>query len=69
MDGLEACRIIKSDPKLSDIPVVLLTASVAAEERTKSVEVGASAYVTKPFSPKDLLGRITELTNNAANKT
>lgn len=66
MDGLEACKAIKADPELRDIPVLLLTASVSAEERAKGVAAGAAAYVTKPFSPKDLLVKITELTTNKA---
>ena len=63
MSGLEACQVIKSDPVLKDVPIVLLTASVSAEERAKSVEIGVSGYITKPFSPKDLIDKIARLTN------
>ncbi len=61
LDGLETCRRIKSDPAYKDIPVLLLTANISAEERAEGMKAGAIAYVTKPFSPKDLLEKITEI--------
>ncbi|MDR2884582.1 MAG: response regulator transcription factor [Deferribacteraceae bacterium] len=63
LNGLDTCIAIKSNPEYKDIPILLLTASVSSEERAKGIAAGASAYVTKPFSPKDLLERITELTS------
>jgi CheY-like chemotaxis protein len=62
LGGIDTCVAIKSMPEFKDIPVLLLTASVSAEERERGAAAGAAAYVTKPFSPKDLLERITELT-------
>ena len=61
IDGIEICRRIKNDPLYKATPVLLLTANVSAEKRAESVEAGASAYVTKPFSPKDLLEKIIEV--------
>jgi CheY-like chemotaxis protein len=60
MGGIEACRQIKNDPVLGNIPVILLTANVSAEDRELGFKAGAQAYVTKPFSPKDLLEKIIE---------
>jgi CheY-like chemotaxis protein len=60
MGGIEACRQIKNDPVLGSIPVILLTANVSAEDRELGFKAGAQAYVTKPFSPKDLLEKIIE---------
>jgi CheY-like chemotaxis protein len=60
--GIETCRQIKNDPVLGNIPVILLTANVSSEDRELGIKVGAQAYVTKPFSPKDLLEKIIETT-------
>jgi CheY-like chemotaxis protein len=64
--GIETCRRIKQDPSLNSIPVILLTANVSAEDRELGLNAGAQAYVTKPFSPKDLLEKIIE--TSALNK-
>ena len=58
MDGLTACHVIKKDPVTKSIPVIMVTA-ISFELNIKlSQQMGASAYVTKPFSPKDLLDKI-----------
>lgn len=55
MDGLELTRRIRSDPRLRHIPVLMLTARGALEDRVKGLETGVSAYLTKPFSPRELI--------------
>ena len=60
-NGLDLCRQIKGDPLYKEIPVLLLTASISAEIRAEGVKVGASGYVTKPFSQKELLEKIVGL--------
>ncbi len=58
MDGYTACHTIKKDPVTKAIPVVMLTA-IGHELNVKlSQEMGASGYITKPFSPRDLLDTI-----------
>lgn len=57
-DGYEVCRILRERATLKDVKVVMLTAKGQPLERKKGVEVGASLYVTKPFSAADLLERI-----------
>lgn len=58
MDGYTACHTIKKDPVTNAIPVVMLTA-IGHELNVKlSQEIGASGYITKPFSPRDLLDTI-----------
>ena len=58
MDGLTACHVIKKDPITKSIPVIMVTA-IGFELNIKlSQQMGASAYVTKPFSPKELLDKI-----------
>jgi DNA-binding response OmpR family regulator len=61
MSGLEACRAIKAEPELSDVPVVLLTARAQNTDVDAGLAVGADAYVTKPFSPKELAARVESL--------
>lgn len=51
MDGYELCRRIKSDPELSAIHVVLVTARGQATDRVRGTEAGADGYYVKPFSP------------------
>jgi DNA-binding response OmpR family regulator len=61
MSGLEACRAIKAEPGLADVPVVLLTARAQNTDVDAGLAVGADAYVTKPFSPKELAARVESL--------
>lgn len=58
MDGFEICRIIKSNPDYSDIPIIFLTASNDEESIKKGFELGAQDYVIKPFNPSELLARV-----------
>lgn len=61
MDGWEACRTIKEDPELAHIPVVFLSARAQDVDVEKGTEMGATAYLTKPFDPEDLLDLVAEL--------
>ena len=61
MDGLELCRLLKSDIKTSHIPIILLTAKNTPESRTEGYEVGADSYIAKPFNMDMLLIRIAKL--------
>ena len=54
LSGNEVCRLIKETARTSDIPVVAITASVAANTREKMVEVGADAFLLKPIEVSDL---------------
>ena len=58
MDGLECCKILKSDPNYQDIPILFLTASDKEEDLSKAFELGGSDYITKPFSKNELLNRV-----------
>jgi len=53
--GLEACAEIKADDDLKHIPVILLTAMAESEDIKKGKEAGSDDYLTKPFSPKELI--------------
>jgi CheY-like chemotaxis protein len=58
MDGFEVCRRLKADPRTRDIPVIFLTAVTEKESTVKGFELGAVDYVTKPFTPAELLARV-----------
>mgnify|MGYP006269154577 FL=1 len=61
MTGLEVCRAMKSDPALAGVPVLMLTAKSDVKDRVKGLELGAEDYVTKPFSPKEVVLRVQAL--------
>jgi two-component system phosphate regulon response regulator PhoB len=61
VDGLEVCKILRRDPATSGIPILMLTAKAAEIDRVLGLELGADDYVTKPFSPRELLLRIKRL--------
>lgn len=61
INGLEICQLLKRDPKTRDIPILMLTARAAEEDRVKGLELGAHDYVTKPFSPRELVLRVKNL--------
>lgn len=63
LDGYKVCRMLKFDQKYKYIPVILFTARVQYKDAKLGYEVGADAYITKPFDPKVLLAKIQELTN------
>lgn len=55
LNGLEVCRIIKNDPELAQITVVMLTAKSQPREVQRGLVAGADEYLTKPFSPLQLI--------------
>lgn len=61
MTGHEVCRALKSDADTEVIPIVMLTAKGEPHERVKGLELGADDYVTKPFSPRELVLRVQAL--------
>lgn len=64
MDGFELCKIIKSNFEYSHIPVILLTAKDTIQSKVEGLELGADAYIEKPFSKEHLQAQIASLLNN-----
>lgn len=58
MDGFEVCRRLKQDPAYAAIPLIMLTAKGQEPDKVQGLELGADDYVTKPFSPRELVARI-----------
>jgi two-component system phosphate regulon response regulator PhoB len=61
LDGLEVCKILRRDPATSAIPVIMLTAKASDLDRVLGLELGADDYITKPFSPRELVLRVKNL--------
>lgn len=61
VDGMEVCKILRRDPATAGIPIIMLTAKAAELDRVLGLELGADDYVTKPFSPRELVLRIKAL--------
>jgi len=58
ISGVEWARRLKKDPSYRDLPIILLTARGEEEDTVRGLEIGADDYLTKPFSPKELVARI-----------
>lgn len=58
LNGLQLCRIARSDPAMKDIPIIFLTAKGEAEDRVKGLETGADDYIPKPFNIRELMLRV-----------
>lgn len=61
VDGLDVCKILRRDTATAGIPIIMLTARAAEMDRVVGLEIGADDYVTKPFSPRELVLRIKKL--------
>jgi two-component system cell cycle response regulator DivK len=60
LDGYEATRQIKANPDLEHIPIIVVTSYALSGDDVKAFEAGCNAYVSKPFSPRELLAKIRE---------
>lgn len=58
ISGVELARRLKNDSSFKDLPIILLTARGEEEDKIRGLEIGADDYITKPFSPKELIARI-----------
>ena len=67
VDGLEVCRTLKRDPETAGIPIIMLTAKGEPIDRIVGLELGADDYITKPFSPREVLLRVRAVLRRAPN--
>lgn len=68
-DGFEICKYLKKDEKYSNIPVIMLTARTDEMDKILGLELGADDYVTKPFSPRELVARVKVVLRRDENST
>src|SRR5476649_1021244 len=68
MDGFEACKVLRLDPVTAKVPIVMLTAKASEIDRVLGLELGADDYLTKPFSPRELLLRIKKILARGASE-
>jgi len=61
IDGLEVCKLLRKDPATARVPIIMVTAKAAELDRVLGLELGADDYVTKPFSPRELILRVKKL--------
>ncbi len=61
MDGYAVCRRVKTDPRFASIPVILLTAKGQEGDRDRGLAAGATEFMSKPYSPSELLQRVREI--------
>ena len=61
LSGLEVCRALRADATTAAVPIIMLTARTDEADRVAGLEMGADDYISKPFSPNELLARIKAL--------
>ena len=66
LDGVEVCKILRRDPATQSIPIIMLTAKASELDRVLGLEIGADDYVTKPFSPRELVLRVKKQLQRSA---
>ena len=60
MSGLDATRVLKADPRTSDIPIIVITSFALSGDREKAAVAGADNYLAKPYSPRELLALVRQ---------
>ncbi|MEW6418286.1 MAG: response regulator [Nitrospirota bacterium] len=68
IQGIELCRILRNDPKTDSLPIIMLTAKGEEIDRIVGLEIGADDYVTKPFSPRELVARVKAVLRRSIEK-
>ena len=68
IQGTELCRILRNDPKTSGVPIIMLTAKAEEVDKIVGLEIGADDYVTKPFSPRELVARVKAVLRRSTEK-
>ena len=68
IQGMELCRILRNDAKTARIPIIMLTAKGEEIDRILGLETGADDYMTKPFSPRELIARVKAVTRRLSER-
>jgi phosphate regulon transcriptional regulator PhoB len=68
IQGMELCRILRNDPKTENLPIIMLTAKGEEVDKILGLEMGADDYITKPFSPRELVARVKAVLRRSLEK-
>lgn len=68
LSGVDACKALRNNPETANLPIIMVTARGEEEDRIMGLDTGADDYITKPFSPKELVARIKALLRRSAPK-
>jgi DNA-binding response OmpR family regulator len=66
INGMEVCAKLRKNNRTSDIPVIMLSALARSEQKINALDTGADDYITKPFSPRELMARVKRVLERAA---
>tara|TARA_R110000744_G_scaffold5271_1_gene18416 strand:- start:53654 stop:54022 length:369 start_codon:yes stop_codon:yes gene_type:complete len=69
MNGFEVLKAVRSDASVKDIPIIILTAKGQSQDRRMAEEIGANAFVTKPFSNQHIIETVQKLTSSSGELT
>lgn len=69
LQGFELCRIVRNNPKIETLPIIMLTAKNDVADKIQGLDIGADDYMTKPFSPRELIARVNALLRRKRGKT
>jgi len=69
MDGLEICRALRTEDRFKSLPIIMLTAKSGESDKVAGLEIGADDYITKPFSPRELVARVRALLRRRMQQT
>jgi len=67
--GMELCRILRNNPRTAHVPIIMLTARGEESDKVHGLESGADDYMTKPFSPKELIARVKAILRRSRERT
>jgi DNA-binding response OmpR family regulator len=66
LSGIEVCRLLRARPATASVPIIMLTARTSESDRVTGLDMGADDYITKPFSPKELVARVAAVLRRSA---
>lgn len=69
LDGFGVCEILRRDPATATIPIIIISAWASLDSRNLGLELGALDYITKPFSPHELVERVNRFVSQRADRT
>ncbi|MBA7511872.1 Alkaline phosphatase synthesis transcriptional regulatory protein PhoP [subsurface metagenome] len=69
MDGWQVCRKIRGDPLYKHLPIIMLTVRRTKTDQLKGLDIGGDEYITKPFSPTELIARVKTVLQRASGKS